>query len=274
MTHSADDPYPHVPADQVEDLRFRGLTDGQLHAVKERMRNLSRGGVIVSTGSAVNPDAIAEIRYRPKPNAPIIEAVGLVRSVTVSPPTACIQFIRATSKEAHATERPGSPPAATVYASGPTLVVKGQFGTAAYQGFVNGWSRTLEDPSSRLIIDLTHATRISSMGVGLLVGAHMDAVNRNKSITVKVPLAFQRLLSVSGMDKVVRFVYVDTNAQEGAGEEAGQAPAPESEMLIGGPEPPPALQAGDGEDPVAEAEEALRRELEQFEPLREESADG
>ncbi|MFW5858031.1 MAG: STAS domain-containing protein [Planctomycetota bacterium] len=262
--------YPQIGVDLVEEIRFRSVAPAHLAAIKERIRNVSRGGVLVRVESRPAVNSIAEIRYRTAANGPLIEAVGLVRWVEASPPAAGIQFVRVsanrasrrTSRVVPKADAPGAPPATTVYAEGPVLYVKGVLGSGAYNGFVSCWAKTLAAPSDRLIIDLTGVTRISSMGVGLLVGAHMDATKQEKSLTIKVPVAFQRLLGVSGMDRVARFVYVDPRGGR-VEPDAGD----EDEALIGAP-PPPAdasgetfLDVDEAADPVAEAEAELQREL-------------
>ncbi|MDD3182119.1 MAG: hypothetical protein PHD48_04860, partial [Alphaproteobacteria bacterium] len=37
----------------------------------------------------------------------------------------------------------------------------------------------------------------------------MEALKEGKSLTVKVPADFQRILAVAGADKVINFVYID-----------------------------------------------------------------
>jgi anti-anti-sigma regulatory factor len=254
--------FPVLQPALVEDLRFRRATPSQLAAIKERMRNISRGGVVVPTPDPPAPDAVAEVRYRTQPNGQLLEGVGLVREIKGEPPAASIQFLRvgpAARGARPSGRRTAAKPATKVYTDGPTLIVVGEFGSASYHGFVSCWARTLEDPSDNLIIDLTGVTRISSMGVGLLVGAHMDCIKHGKSLTIKVPVAFQRLLAVSGMDKVVRFVYVDNRPGDGREAEMIGTATAEAEAVRGDEE---ALDLGGPQDPVAEAEDELQRELE------------
>lgn len=266
--------YPRLEAAQVEELRFRSVAPAHLAAIRERVRNVSRGGVVAPTSERPAVNSIAEIRYRPAPDAEPVEAVGLVRWVEAKPPAAGIQFVRVGGRSTGRSSRRmvrkegGSRPATTVYAEGPVLYVRGDLGSGAYNGFVSCWAKTLGAQSDRLIIDLSGVTRISSMGVGLLVGAHMDATKQDKSLTIKAPASFQRLLAVSGMDKVARFVYVDprggrVEAAANGGREI------EADAVIGGqdadgegaPSGDAYLRVDDAGDPVAEAEETFRREL-------------
>lgn len=259
--------YPRVPPERLRSVRFRHANAEHLMVIKERMRNIQRGGVVVETMPPPDLDAIAEVSYEAEAGGLVVQAVGLVRWVDTDPPSAGIQFIRvSTSADAPAVQA-GTPPATRVYAEGPCLVVTGELGSGVHNGFVSCWAKTLNSDSSRLIIDLSGVTRISSMGVGLLMGAHMDANKQEKSLTIKVPVAFQRMLSVAGVDKVVRFVYVENTASEvPAGLDPGQligaeSAAAESASVVPAEEDE---ACGDWSDPVAEAEAVLRQELEEL----------
>ncbi|MHC4884407.1 MAG: PilZ domain-containing protein [Planctomycetota bacterium] len=273
--------YPKITPDQVQSVMFRTVTPGQAQAIKERIRNISRGGILLQTSSPLSIDTIAEITYRPELGGRTIEAVGIVRWVDPDLPGGGIQFIRVTSPEG--TSRPnaktsgrqraaapagvnapvtGTPASTTVFTDGPTLVATGEFGPAAYNSFVGTWAETLKSDSDRLIIDLTRVSRIASMGVGLLVGAHMDAIKLGKSVTIKAPIIFQRIFAVAGVDRVLRFVYLDSPEDEVL--EAG------SDITIDDPQEIPMVEEETGEsasdffdipDPVKAAEEELQREL-------------
>ena len=296
-----------VPADQVADCRFFSVDAKRLAAIKERLTSAPPGGIALSMPSPPPLDSLVEISFRPEKTASLLEAIGVVAWADEDTKTIGVRFLRVGSKDLSSLSRDqasqtmvgkegavtripkdetfvsvrggAKPPAATVRVDNAGVVVTGEFDAPLYEGFNSAWLQILNRDTQRLIIDLSGVTRMSSMAVGMLVGAHMDAFKKGKAVTIRASIQFQRLFSVTKIDRVINFVYLEPDADSASAKAQGAAPQPlqakeepSLDALLNEPsvnaqlaamarrssmQPPPATP----DEELAQAEEELRRAL-------------
>jgi anti-anti-sigma regulatory factor len=206
--------YPHVPLENFEQLELWGADEKQLAEIKSNIESKPKGGINVEMKNPPKPDSVVKAVFRISKGDEKIDATGVVRNVFKMGIKSHVIIDFSHVKKIESEEKPLEPtvviaPATTVSADGPTLIIKGELGLPAHDGFIHYWEKTLRSTFRELFINLSEVTRISTMGVGLLIGAHMEALKEGKSLTVKVPADFQRILAVAGADKVINFVYID-----------------------------------------------------------------
>lgn len=231
-----------LPVEQQEEFRridpalvsrqtFRHVDARQLDAIRGRLASANLGGLLLQVDPLPQLDMIAEVLFRVAPQTPLLSGVGVVVRVDRMNQNASVRLLRmlvcddqgdaapvpAEKEAAGETPGDGSPPlpaSTRILQEGSTLTVVGEFNVKTTDAFNTSWEKVLESKGPHITIDLTHVQRISSMAIGLLVSAQMDAMQVQRSLTVRVPVSLERIFRVSRVDKVLRFVYVSPNGEE------------------------------------------------------------
>lgn len=221
--------YPLIPRSLVYRIDFRGVKPAHLASLKEKLSHVSKGGIAAEVDTPPIIDSIAEVRFRYDKSDPMMQAIGLVKWIERVPKKIVgIQFLRIDKIETDKLETGempvvSSPAATTVEIKDNTIVIKGEFASSSQEGFMHCWSKLLKSSHQELVIDINKVFRISSMAIGLLVGAQMDVVGEAKKLTIKISYRFKRILAVAGVEKVLNVVY-DAEVADDDSEEQERIP--------------------------------------------------
>lgn len=88
--------YPRIRADFVAHISGMELPKQQADALRMRIKNISRGGIFISSESPLSVESILEIRFRLPDKRDEVRAVGVVRWISNSSenPGMGVQFVR------------------------------------------------------------------------------------------------------------------------------------------------------------------------------------
>ena len=221
--------YRRIDPALVTRLSFRSVDARQMEAIREKLAAANLGGLILQAETLPSADSVTEVLFRVAPQTPLLSGVGLVMRVEQPTREIAVRLLRMVVAEQAAdtpavtpapVPAPGAPAAAAepvlpgraatrIFQEVGTITVIGDFNAKATEAFNAAWQKALSEHGAQMIIDLTRVQRISSMAIGLLVSAQMDAMQVSRTLTVRVPATLERIFRVSRVDKVLRFIYVN-----------------------------------------------------------------
>lgn len=88
--------YPRVSADFLARVAPADIPEGRADTIRARIKNISRGGIFISTDTPLEPESLVQIRFRLPDKDSEVEAIGVVRWVSDEPanPGMGVQFVR------------------------------------------------------------------------------------------------------------------------------------------------------------------------------------
>ncbi|MHC4872005.1 MAG: HDOD domain-containing protein [Planctomycetota bacterium] len=266
--------FPLIPRSLIKSIQFRGLKPVHLEPLKEKLAQGGRGGIAAEVDSPPIIDSVAEIEFRYDSADVLMHGVGLVKWVERQPKKIVgIQFLRVEKSETEDTSEMSenahvisSPAATTVELADNALIIRGEFASSAQEGFMQSWAKLLRGNHKELVVDISSIIRISSMAIGLLVGAQMDAAGAGKKMSIVAPVKFKRIFNIAGVEKILTLSYVGEGENIEEKEDGPKSPKEDGAATKARKEleKDNLTSAGEMLDPSRLAEEDLQKEIERM----------